>query len=60
MFDISLSTTSSNFDVELSYISTGRTYVKISSLFSLYPILIKIGGVFVEKTLLVKTGGIFN
>lgn len=58
MFDISLSSNVSNFDISLS--TAGEVNVKISSIFTLYPIYVKIAGNFIQKTLLVKIGGVFT
>jgi hypothetical protein len=60
MFDISLNTTVTGFDVELSQASvTGIVYVKIAGIFENCPSLVKIAGVFVEKVAAVKVGGSF-
>lgn len=62
MFDISLSSNVSNFDISLITGGTpsGEVSVKISSIFTLYPIYVKIAGTFIQKTLLVKIGGVFT
>lgn len=60
MFDIDLNNSVSGFDVQMSQPTSGRVYVKISSIFNLYPIFVKIGGIFVQKTALVKIGGTFS
>lgn len=60
MFDISLNTTVSGFDVELSQLSpAGIIYVKIGGVFQSCQSLVKIAGNFVEKTMAVKIGGAF-
>jgi hypothetical protein len=62
MFDIDLSSSVLNFDIELSQSSssTTRFNVKLSSVFGPYPTLIKLAGVFVEKQNYVKIGGTFS
>lgn len=62
MFDINLSSSVSNFDISLTTgaAPSGEVSVKISNVFTLYPIYVKIAGNFIQKTLLVKVGGVFT